>query len=275
MKIKYLATLALAAALLSSCGSGKPTPQEAVRQYVVSFVNAARSGNADSIAAYYAGAEGAKLAPIDITDDAIEVPEPGSDGTVTVKLGDKQLIVTYTPEKTAIVDSKNLFAFSDEDMEFARNTGMLDDKTLDVELRKRLSDTGFRDWLAPTAAQKVKENVKPGGFTNRWVQGQYEGENCWECFVSNSNPVEISGQDYSLRYKVTCAYEIPPSISYETDKGKNLPADGNVKFTEGGGTDDYTISAPTIVWKIPDAEIARKYGRYDGTEYAAYLSRRQ
>lgn len=283
MKIKYLGTIALTAVLLSSCGGGtsgfkeadKSGPGEAVKKYVASFVNAVKDGNPDSIAAFYPGSKGVELAPLDIAEDAIKVSEPGADGKVTVKLGgDKLLIVNCGSDTPQILDSKNLFAFTADDLEFARKTGILDDKTLDVELHKRLSDKGFPEWLAPKAAAKVKGNVTPGGFSNRWVEGPYGSENCWECYVTNSNPTEISGEDYSFRYKVTCSYDIPPSVSSETDKGKSIPADGNVKFTEGGGTDEVTISLPSIVWKISDAEIARKYGQYDGTEYAAYLNQR-
>lgn len=271
MKINYFGILASVAVLFSACGGGKPTPQEEIKQYVSDFIRVTQLGNEDSIAAYYAGAKGAKILPIKVTTENIEVSEPDTNGEVKVTLADKELFIKYTPEKIEILNSKKLFDYSKEDMKFARQTGMIDNDMPDVEINTRMADTTFRAWLIPYIAQKVKNNVTPGAFKSRWVQGPFEGENVAECVINNANTVDIDGNDYSFRFKVACQYEIPPSVDYVVEKGKTLPAGGSVKYTEGGGTDDCTTSGQTIVWKIKDSEIVSKYGQYDGTEYAAYL----
>lgn len=277
MKRKYsLYGIALAAVTvigLPSCsgGSKEASPEDQVKESVKYFVEKLSANQLDSVKNIYSEiAMADSIAPIQ--SDSITVVETGKGNfDVTVAEG-ITLKVTRSDDGTVkITESKGLFAYPADKIEFAKNTGMWDDALTDAQLNERMKDEGFADYVNNKMSSQTKNIITIGPLNG----GSFDTYHT-QTLKNNSN-VEIRASDYvinvtEVEYYWNDQYGVnEPRESRTTRPGKAIAPNGSTKVsfeTYYGGSSG---EVKGITWKISDEEKARRFAKYTGKEYQEYL----
>ena len=170
-----------------------------------------------------------------------------------------------------VMESHGLFAYPDDKVELAKNTGLWDAKLTDAQLAERMHDNGFKDYIQNLIKKKKSNMLTAGEF----VYDNYSYEKIGQKVVNNTDQ-EINASDYTLTIKETYYNwaEEDFKTDKKTEKGKFIPPYGSVTFDcIYSYYDDYG-SGPElsrINIKIPDEEILRRFLKFTGNEYRDYL----
>lgn len=179
---------------------------------------------------------------VELTDGCYLVMEKDSDGGLK------------------IVDSKGLFFFSPERIDFGSRTGWIDAGMTDQEIAERFNDSGFIYFLVG----KFKE-----GLSVKSVNSSYDGLVCdrfWTTTIVNNTGVDIDGSDYSISFKPEVSFDTPfPKQS----SGEDIKNGASLSFTYPASMEEGKVVG-IIEFSISDTDILSKYVKPTGNEYEQY-----
>lgn len=275
MKRKQLFGIAsiLTGMALTACSSGgkSVSPEDEVRESVKHFVEMVSAGQLDSVKNIYPEiAMADSIAPV--KSDSISVTETGKGSyDVAVAEGITVKITRSDDGAVKITESKGLFAYPAEKIEFAKNTGMWDAALSDVKLNERMKDEGFADFIKDKISSQTKNIITIGALSGSSFDTDYT-----QTLKNNSN-VEIRPSDYvinvtGVEYYWNEEYGVNEPREIRTTKpGKAISPNGSarVSFPTYYGSPSGEIKG--ITWKISDEEKARRFAKFTGKEYQEYL----
>lgn len=275
MKRKQLFGIAsiLTGMALTACSSGgkSVSPEDEVRESVKHFVEMVSAGQLDSVKNIYPEiAMADSIAPV--KSDSISVTETGKGSyDVAVAEGITVKITRSDDGAVKITESKGLFAYPAEKIEFAKNTGMWDAALSDVKLNERMKDEGFADFIKDKISSQTKNIITIGALSGSSFDTDYT-----QTLKNNSN-VEIRPLDYvinvtGVEYYWNEEYGVnEPREIRITKPGKAISPNGSAKvsFPTYYGSPSGEIKG--ITWKISDEEKARRFAKFTGKEYQEYI----
>lgn len=274
MKIKFLGLLGLLGLIATGCGAGShnKSTQDEVKDFARYFVEKMNAGQIDSIKnAYPQIIEADSL--ISLTVDTIGVVEsnPG------------EFIVTLSPEVTltmklnddghvTVMESKGLFAYSQDKMDMARQTGLWNEGLNDVELDTRMKDKGFEEYLKKLSAPAANASGKILSIGKLKNNGS-DSYNMQS--VINNSDMAVKGSDYTVTVKTNREGKKP---TYSTKPGKDIPPHGSVQYQmvfgmEDNGDEVFETSQEIskINMKTSLEPSTPKMENFTGSEYQQYL----
>lgn len=251
---------------LTSCGAGSQSfPEEEVRNYGKYFVEKITTNQLDSLTTSYPDISNADSI-VPFKSDSIMVVEttPGH-YTLTLAEGITLKLDRSEDGKITVAESKGLFAFPEDKVEVSKKTGMWDDKLSDAQLNERMKDEGFFTWVKKKTAAPSKI-VSLGKY---YPDTSFVGGSGWEGdrVIVNNTSVPVDGSDYVVIYHY-CEFE---GEGRESRPGKPIPANGSVRFKEGG-RGEFGEWIDGVKMKLSSKEIQEKFSKpLTGNEYQEYL----
>ena len=264
MKKLLLYCVSILAMLATSCGP-KTTPEDEVRNYGKHFIEKISANEIDSLTATYPDITAVEeYANLD--SDTVIVAATETPGQFEVTLADGvTLIVNRADDGSITVDeSYGLFAFPADKEELARKTGLWDDNLNDVKLAERMNDDEFFKWVEKKTAAPSKILSLGKYYADPPTGGSaYSGDQT----IVNNTSVPVDGSDYVVIYH--CAES--DGEWRESRPGKPIPANGSVRFKEGGHG-AYGNWIEGVKMKLSSKEIKEKFSKpLTGHEYQEYL----
>lgn len=281
--IKILLATCISIPLLTSCGGDKQ-----VKEFALQFGNLAQGNKLDSLKLMYPGIEAADSVALKFNPDDIKITEGEKDGVYTINYGNDVSIEVVTEgdgdtAKLQVADSKGLFAWPKDRMEFAKKTGMYKAGLADANLASRMNDTAFIKQLSFDFANELKSNVTVSSW--RVLNGNIFGAPLgryviarFGCTVKNNTTYEIPGSYYKVNYRIVSRHmgmaywEDTFSTSSGVFKGKNLKPNGSASYS----LEATNISGnPGLMWNVSDEELFNKFFTPKGNEYDDYLKNKK
>ena len=278
MNIRYrlIASLSILGLITVACGGDRhknaASSQDELRDYARYLVEKLNTGQIDSVKNAYPEIINADSI-VQITLDTIGVREtsPG------------EYIVTLTPEVSltmqrsadgiiTVKESKGLFAYPEDKMEMARQTGLWNENLNDVELDSRMKDKGFDEYLSKLTAPapKASGNILSIGKLKDAGSDSYSVQS-----VINNSDLAVKGSDYTITVKTNREGRKP---TYSTKPGKDIPPHGSVQYHMVFGMDetgdDYFETwdeISKINMKTSPEQPAPVTEKFKGDEYQKYL----
>lgn len=284
MKIfRILLAICVSSILLTSCGENKK-----VKEFAIQFGNLAQKNNLDSLKFLYPGIDAVDSVSLKYLPENIKIKEAEEDGIFNISYGDNVSIqVKMEGEgdaaKLQVIESRGLFAWPKDRIEFAKKTGMYKDDLSDSNLASRMNDTTFIKQLSFDFANELKSKVSVSSWrmTNGNISGAALGRYViarYACTVTNGTPYDIPGSYYKVNYRVyvrhmgMAYWEDTFSLQSGAMKGKDLKPNGNTSFSVEGSN----ISGnPGLMWNVSDEELFNKFFKPKGNEYDEYLKNKK
>lgn len=272
-------TLAL---LLVSCGD---KTQEEIRDFAIDFAQKVSEGQVDSLLKIYPEATLFDSLALNVVPDSIIVKESDNKNEFVVSLGNgSDITVTKNSEgKMKVISSHGLLAFDKEEMDFAKKTGQWKDGLTDSELAKRMNDKDFESFLIDNFE---KEFVKRLSIIHEIPNSDlFSNERKSIYIVKNLSSKQIDGSDYQITipfFEESFLGDENPKRWNETRKGKTIPPNGSVSFTEYIVTTrgDFSRTGPMfsghhIEITLTGKALFCKYYESEGNEYEKYLKEKE
>lgn len=240
------------------------SPEEKMKSFVETFRMNVNNNQLDSLKIYYPEIEKAdSLLTISLIDNAEILENLSSPGSYTIKFN-PNIILNTTIDKEGnihVTDSKGLFAYSPDKMEFAKKTGIYADSLTDVKLAQRMNDEGFISYLDNNAKGLKNKILKIGDYSDL------------ERPIINLTDQPISASDYDVIMESYERVDIETGEYREwkeTVKGKSIPPHGRVYYEAGGGSGG-GIDIEDVVIKISLEDLRNRFMKFTGNEYNEYL----
>ena len=275
---KFLLMGLLTLVVLTSCDKYKEA-----RQFAADFAAAVENSDKKLVEQMYPDAVNADSLFLSFNVDSLIVEE--SEGGLLLKFGKDKIATLKTTEDgiMKIVNSKGLFAYPAEKLNFAISTGWYDTSLTDKENAIRLADTMFVLDLKAKAKEKViamlNEKVKIIKSETE-AQGM-EKEKCI-VVVSNETSREIAADEYSIKATFVGFFRMMGQGYWEpyeskTLSGKAIPANGTVEYTydsdwHGSYQPDRITSKLSFT---PNLDNIFSDYKATGKEYQEYLANKE
>lgn len=272
MKKIYLFGLSLAIGIsaLSSCGK-KNSPEDEVRSYGKYFIEKLAANQMDSLKASYPDIVKAdSFVPLE-SDTIIVVETAPGQYDMALAQGVTLKVNRSDDGSIFVTESKGLFAFPDNKLDIARETGMWDANISDAQLNERMKDEEFFKMM------EKKSNINPNNIisvgkvvsTSEWSGFDYDDSGTGYFPLKNNTDMAISGADYQVVIRVSDIFS-GESWSY-TEPGKDLAPNGsariNVRFRPKSNPERASIK-----FKISESDLKAKFSPdFTGREYQEYL----
>lgn len=271
-KSKFVAGCALATAMLfASCGGGngnngtnqsnENAQEEVVKKFVTDFASLLKTNNADSIRTVYPSFTDAdSLVSLDVANAVVQQKNQDN-SQFEVKCGNNvTLIVNMTPQGQMTVESsKGLILYTPERIESAKKFGQWKDGLTDVELARRMNDSEFMKSFVPGIVADIKRNLKATPTGGCVGPGDHIGLK-----VTNKNPFQIEGSDYTISYVQRSYMRMMGQMSagddYGTRPGATLAPNGSKSYSvpNPGAMAGNEVSSAKIKWKLSDEKNITK-----------------
>ena len=276
---KCLFVVLMLSLMLVSCGD---KTQEQVRDFAIDFAQKVSKNQVDSLKEIYPEGTLFDSLALTVVTDSIIVKESGKENEFVVSLGNGSdiTVVKDSEGKMKVTSSHGLLAFDKETMDFAKKTGQWKEGLTDGELAKRMSVKDFESYLV---GNFEKEFVKRISITHKVPDDNFDSSERESIYiVKNNSSKQIDGSDYQLIipfFEESFLFDPNPKRWKETRKGKTIPPNGKVTFTEHIVTErgDFTRTGPVfsghrIELTLKGKALFNKYYESKGDEYEEYLS---
>lgn len=244
-------------------------PEETVREYGKYFKDKVALDELDSLIATYPDISKADSV-VNLESDTIlvDVVDKGkvydmtlTDGvTLRVELGKKGEI--------KVQESHGLFAYPENKLKIAKQTGAWEEKLNDAELNERMTDEGFFDWLQEQVKKKTSNIISlgSGGGGTRSVHNNTD-----QPIDAGDYTVSIKEwyPEYKYDYYWDSYYEDVKTKKYST-KGKAIPPHGSVSYEHYNDGYWYGKEVTGVSMKLSQDELQRRFAPYTGDEYNQY-----
>lgn len=272
MKIQQLTPLtaaALTAALLCSCSGEKKT----VTDFATSFAGWVADAKADSILAVYPDSKYAEKLAIDFVADSLTVDKSDTAGVykVSYRNGVSALVKIDPNGNCSITETRGVFSYPKEKLEFARKTGALKDDETDVELATTMATV---DALAGSLYEKYSQERKKAIVVSEPVITRDvmfmldEGAGYYTLTNTTSQPVK--GSEYTITWQGDYLGPMGDSTNHSVENGKDIPANGSVNIPfEFTGRYFPTLKKVTM----KEMSVDEFFAAYEpqGREFATYV----
>ena len=178
---------------------------------------------------------------------------------------------------STVKEESALSAWSKEDAEFAKKTGLWQEGLSDAKLAERMSDSQFRPWLQQRFLKFVAKNVRATDdhvpINDPYQPGNYGTEvGTYGVTVINNMDVDFKGQDYKLIVK----FYSPRVDEYwtATYDGEDIPAHGSAIIPVECGFYDQSEQEYVNTVLTPE-QLFDKYYQPTGNEYNEYLKEKK
>ena len=251
-----------------------------VQQLVEQFLKAVEAGDRATIRNLYPYADSADSLTLPRTEFMVSKIEE-SDNYKVVWNKDVWLeIAPWEKEGWTIISSQGFFAWPDDVMDFAKETGQWKAGLTDKELAERISDDKFKKKVIDEFCTAFKKKVIQKGSLQVLEPSMYELDE-WTLgmVISNSNDVKISGNDYKVTMLIWEQYlyqehaDENKSFVSGSIRGKDIPPNGETTLTHVlEGHQWVKDSSVKIQWNITNQQLFDKYFVAKGDEYDKYLN---
>lgn len=266
MKKLFFALSALI--LLSACGSSDIDVEKA-RRFGTDFGDLVSKNAKTEIVKLYPDARDADSLALSFNPDSVEV-EVRSDSAIISYGRDRSITVKPSEEGFTVVSSHGLFAYPEEDMDFARATGQWKAALTDVQNARRMADTGFRISLLSQFEDRLRA-ITTSIHTTKIPTDGAPGER--EVAVTNPTEYSLDSLDFKmLEYWSAMTLEGTKQWDEER-KIPSLPADSTVTYPTRC-TSQEGITASSFRLDAPVSAVYLRVVRPTGAEYDAYLKKR-
>lgn len=267
MKKLLLSCIALAM-LLSSCGSR----ESEVKDFVFQAVTALKNGDKSTIWKMYPNAANVDNFATEFNTDSIKVEEDKMTGGYKISLGNENWLVVTGEDKESfkIVNSRGLFAYQKEQMDFAQNTGWISPEMDDQEIQRAFTDTLFFDFLYDKTVEQLKKNVTAAIDWNKTdIKYMTEVNSTIVAKITNNGSRKIMGGDY----KVSMWSDMEGT---KTAEGKDIAPQETIYLStrfpaEGSARQTYNAAIKFNLDGISKRDVVSRYYEVKGGEYQDYL----
>ena len=277
---KCLFVVPMLALMLVSCGD---KTQEQVRAFAIDFAQKVSKNQVDSLKEIYPEATLFDSLALTVVTDSIIVKESGKENEFVVSLGSGSdiTVIKDGEGKMKVTSSHGLLAFDKETMDFAKKTGQWKEGLTDGELAKRMSDKDFESYLV---GNFEKEFVKRISITHKVPDDNFDSSERESIYiVKNNSTKQIDGSDYEISIpfvEESFLFDPNPKRWKETRKGKTIPPNGKVTYTEYIVIErgiNFSRTGPVfnghrIELILKGKALFNKYYESKGDEYEKYLS---
>lgn len=262
-------SLLLVGSLLTSCSHKK----KAVEEFATDFAEKVEDNQLEQLEKSYPDIEYADSVAIDFDKKALSVEEGDMDGEFVIDYGDgtSMTVKIDDNDKITVVESTGLFKYPKQKLEFARKTGAIKKSYNDAEMAEAMNN--FDDmvsFLYEENAKTRKNAIKNLGYTitKNITFAMEEGRGYYT--LKNTTDRPISGSEYTVTWTYTYMGCGMVDSSHKTEKGKDIPANGTVRFNFSfTGHEDATLS--NIVMKqLSQDEFLSTYTP-TGDEYKRFM----
>lgn len=267
---KTLVGALVSALLLTGC---QDAHMKAVQDFADDLGRQASKNMIDSVVAKYPAVELADELSLAYYPDSIQVRKAAEEGIYEVRFNSKASMKVKVAEDGSIkvIESRGLFKYPEEKIQFAKNTGAFSGDIPDEELaRKMIIVDNMATELFNKYVNSRKDAIKNVGFTmtKEPMFAMDDGEGYYT--LQNTTDQPISADEYEITWSDSFAYGNVHESNDEIGKGRNIPANGTVRipvFFSGR----YFQEIRSITMKTPtQASFFRNY-KPQGTEYAGYV----
>lgn len=257
-------------ALFASCAEDKGD-RELV--FAKEFAELLSKNSVDSIHALYHDSEVCDSFALDYSPDSIVVGHSG-DGEFKVSFGKgKDMTMRKDADGSfTILSSHGLFAYPKDVLDFARQTGMLEDGLDDVALASRLADKEFKPWLVKNFTKQFAKILRVEGDLKVVKDAEFGMDiGVIGCKVVNNSDQVISGSDYKVVFKCVeiQQMEMNERRSSHTEPGQEIGPNGSALITMDFSDRFYPEKAYVTI-TLADEQLFDKYFTATGDEYAKY-----
>ena len=250
-----------------------------VRQLVELFTKAVETGDSLTILTNYPDAKGADSLYIPNSKYMISQMSESSNYKVEWNKDIWMEISPMEKEGWKIISSQGLFAWSKDEMEFAKRTGQWKPGLTDKDLSVRMDDHEFKHKLIDEFCNNLKKRVIQKGSLQVLKEAQSEMDK-WELgvTVANNNEFHLSGNDYQMTIKVWDQYLYNNNLNENEAvftvniKGQDIAPYSEIvlsHFLEGWQrVENKSIQ---IIWNVNNQQLFNKYFVATGDEYEHYL----
>ena len=268
--------VSLSLLFLASCDKNKE-----VKQFATDFAAAVQSGNKSEITKMYPGAAAADslVFAFDVEKSQIETQENGNIKIVLGEGKDVTIVENENGEGFKVKESHGVFAYSADNLDFAKKTGQWKDGITDEELAKRMNDKDFEKSLIE---KFEKDFSKRFSIVHKVPDSNFDASERQSIYiVKNNSSSQIDGSDYEISIpfcKESYMFDPNPKRWNETREGKTISPNGSVSYVEYIVIErgDFSRSGPVfdghaIVLKLKGKALFNKYFSSTGNEYEEYL----
>lgn len=252
-----------------------PKNEKVVEDFAFRFGNFANNNQRDSIMKYYPGFE--------LSDSIIAIPV--TDLKVTTDEGKNVYSIEYSPEiyikvenkegEIHVLESKGLIAYPQDRIETAKQTGLWSDNLNDVELKQRMNDEGFFEYLDNLVTQQKSQILTVSTLKGSDPDFYYT--------ITNNTDQEIKSSDYQQNWEsMRTIYEeglanldMKTKTSKHTKPGKPIEPHGSVKIIQEMGGSSFSDDFKGITLTMSDNEFRERFFKYTGNEYRDYLDNKK
>lgn len=259
----------LTAAVLCSC-SGK---HKEVADFAADFARKAQAGQVDSLKTVYPQIEDADSIAIKFVADSLSVEDTDNEGIYRVNFGGGVTATVRMDEngRMTVADTKGLFAYPKEKVQFAEKTGALKGEMTDAEKAKRMTivDLMAEDIYEKYSAKRKNAVVNLGFTVTRDIMFMMDtGAGYYT--LKNTTDEPVKGSEYTITWEDAYIGMGGDRTSHRTQTGKDIPANGTVRFPiQFTGHDSSSISKITMK-ELSNEEFMAIYTPV-GNEYEAFI----
>lgn len=254
----------------ASCSQNKEIGDFASR-----FAGFIADNQRDSIIAFYPAAEYTDDYRLNFTPDNLKISKQDDDGTYEINYGDGVIMIVRINDnkKIEVIESRGLFRYSENRLNFAEKTGAPIKNISDEKLAKimiqvdALSSELFNEFV-----KNRKDAIKNLGYTitKEPEFGMDYGSGYYT--LRNTTDEPIGGDEYELTVEYTNIQMLDhPSTTTEIKPGKDLPPKESVKVLEGDFTWRSGYELKAITMHTPTQESFFKHYKPTGDEYSNYI----
>lgn len=279
--MKRLARLLLICVVITTATTScfkKASPEDEVRAFTSHFAQKLALGQIDSVKSTYpevilAGSFKG------LSPDTIIVIPTNTPGKYVVKFAPDVILSVLRSENgdMSIAESRGLFAFPANKVEFAKKTGLWNDSVNDAAMARRLNDQDFVNYVKKTKSVRPKDIITVGRYVSNGNTGYYP--------VTNNTDVTLRGADYKFIVSssqvnyISDGYGIDDIVTRTVEEqGMDIaphqtvqyPADRFYSFVAGPGAPLKKIK--NIKFTISESKVQEMFAPYTGNEYSEYLT---
>lgn len=260
----------LSAAILCSCNIvGFGDEDSAVKDFAIDVATKVSKNQKDSVVMLYPDAAKADSLALSFIADSIRVEPADSTGMYVVDLGKgKEFTIEKKGEDSLVVTkSKGLFVFPEDDLDFAKKTGMLVDSISDAENADRMSQKEpFRKYLLANFKAPRSLVLTQGRGSHNGGMTAMDFHGIVRYIVTNKSDKPISGKEYRFVYRrEDRGFPSRPSMA-----GRDLAPGASTTYSIDCGM--WTIvDGASVVYTATKEQQFEKYFEPQGGEFDKYL----
>ena len=280
MKRFSFVACAMSALALVSCGEATGSSEEAkekaldsVKVFAVNMATKVSKNQKDSVMMVYADAAKADSLALSFVTDSVKVAEIDSVTFSADFGGGKTISIKKDAQgKLTITESKGLFAYPENDLDFAKKTGMWTDSLTDAQFAERFATKEeFRKYLISTFDSYSPLVVKRGGTDSyEAVPGTNLIVSTQKFIVTNRSDKPISGSEYNVRLTW---FDNMSGDCQETKKGRDLAPNASTTYeVEYSGIGGMGAENCKVIYTTSKEQQFEKNFQPKGDEYQKFLN---